>query len=81
MTGRNSAASPLALGIPYCRGFIPMGFALGKRIVILGLACIVLAASGLLFSYPPFLYIAIADGILKIGFGVSMAGMGLARQA
>ncbi len=61
--------------------FIPMGLALGRRIIILGLACIVVASSGLLFSQLPFLYLAIADGILKIGFGVSMVKTGLTKQA
>ena len=59
--------------------FIPMGLALGKRAVILGVACIVIAGAGLLLNQIPFIYLAIADGILKIGFGASMAATGLPR--
>ena len=61
--------------------FIPMGIALGKRIVILGLACIAVALAGLLLRNVSFLYIAILDGILKIGFGASMFTTGLKKTA
>jgi len=61
--------------------FIPMGFALGKRVVVLGAACAAVAASALFLGLLPFSWSIIVDGILKIGFGASMAATGMRRAA
>ena len=51
--------------------FLPMGFAFGKRIAILGATCILAAVTGLVGGVP-FFYAALIDGALKVGFGLSM---------
>jgi hypothetical protein len=61
--------------------FIPMGLALGRRVVILGAACVAVAASALFFGLLPFAYAVVVDGILKAGFGASMAVTGLRKAA
>jgi len=61
--------------------FIPMGLALGRRVVILGAACAAVAASALMFGVIPFACAIVVDGILKLGFGASMAFTGLRKAA
>ena len=53
--------------------FIPMGWSLGRRAVYLGVACAAVAASGLFLGLLPFTYVAVLDGLLKAGFGLSLA--------
>jgi hypothetical protein len=60
---------------------IPMGLALGKRVVILGSACIAVAACALFSGLLPFTWAIVVDGILKVGFGASMAVTGMKRAA
>jgi hypothetical protein len=61
--------------------FIPMGFALGKRVVILGAACVAVAASALFVGLLPFTWAVIVDGLFKVGFGASMAVTGIRKAA
>jgi len=61
--------------------FIPMGLALGRRIVILGVACAAVAASALFLGLLPFSWTVVVDGILKVGFGASMAVTGMRKAA
>lgn len=61
--------------------FIPMGFALGRRVVFLGAACVVVAASALFFGLVPFAWAVVIDGMLKVGFGASMVATGFEKAA
>jgi hypothetical protein len=61
--------------------FFPMGLALGRRAVLLGAACVAVAILGLLVRPIPFGLLAVVDGLLKVGFGASLAMTGLSRPA
>ncbi|MCP5146452.1 MAG: hypothetical protein H6978_16705 [Gammaproteobacteria bacterium] len=60
--------------------FLPMGWALGKRVVFLGLACIAFALVGLLSPGIPFEFVSVMDGILKLAFGAHLALTGIPRH-
>ncbi|HZF28398.1 MAG TPA: DUF6609 family protein [Gammaproteobacteria bacterium] len=49
--------------------FLPMAISFGPRFAVLGLACILNAALGLLAASIPYEVFGLVDGALKLGFG------------
>ena len=55
--------------------FLPMAISFGPRFAVLGAACILNAALGLLAASVPYEVFGLVDGALKLGFGAwSLAG-------
>jgi hypothetical protein len=52
--------------------FLPMVWSFGPLIVWLGLACMAVAAAGLLIPQIPSVALVVADGVLKLVFGLAM---------
>lgn len=56
--------------------FLPMAFAFGPLIAVLGVLCIVNALVGLEVRNVPFLVFGCVDGLSEIGLGIAMPGAG-----
>ena len=61
--------------------FLPMAFAFGPPMALLGGLCIANAAAGLRLGAVPFALFGVMDGLLKIAIGLAMARARPARPA
>jgi hypothetical protein len=75
---QNSSARAYWLWILLIVGvhFLPMAFAFGPLIAVLGVLCIVKALVGLEVRNVSFLVFGCVDGLLKIRLGIAMLGAG-----
>ena len=61
----------MAMGVNNCRRHLtPMALCFGPRMLLLGGACVATAITGLLLIRLPYEIFGLADGFLKLGFGV-----------